>query len=286
MEFLVSTDLDGTLLDHHTYSWHAAIPAIELCKEQKIPIIFNTSKTADEVRTLQKQIGISGSMIVENGSALTFSINSLKPVNMKNNDFFEKIQSLPDSPAIKIQNTQITSIFGALREDILGFIKDIRQETSWQFEGFSDWSLEQIIANTDLSHQAAKDASRKLFSEPFIWNDEQQYLDLFIQLAKQAGLQVLKGGRFFHLQGDTNKAKPLLWLKQLIGEFSRETELKLICLGDNHNDIDMLNIADYPVCVRSPVANFPKLKKNKTPLYTNLEGPHGWNQAILDILQR
>lgn len=52
MNYLVSTDLDGTLLDHHTYSWHAALPALQKCSELAIPVVLNTSKTLAEVEWL------------------------------------------------------------------------------------------------------------------------------------------------------------------------------------------------------------------------------------------
>ena len=43
MTFWISTDLDGTLLDHDNYSYRAATQALELCKEQNIPIVLNLS---------------------------------------------------------------------------------------------------------------------------------------------------------------------------------------------------------------------------------------------------
>jgi len=57
----------------------------------------------------------------------------------------------------------------------------------------------------------------------------------------------------------------------------------VICLGDNHNDVDMLNIADVAVCVKSPVAEIP-LIKNQNIIYTKDYGPVGWNQAVLQLL--
>ena len=44
---IVATDLDGTLLDHYTYDWQPAARAIELLKQKCIPLVINTSKTAD-----------------------------------------------------------------------------------------------------------------------------------------------------------------------------------------------------------------------------------------------
>ena len=66
---IVFTDLDGTLLDHHSYSWRAASPAMAKLAANGIPLIFNSSKTAAEMRHLQNAMGIRAPFIVENGAA-------------------------------------------------------------------------------------------------------------------------------------------------------------------------------------------------------------------------
>ena len=42
---VIYTDLDGTLLDHHTYSFDAARSTIAALSERGIPVIPCTSKT-------------------------------------------------------------------------------------------------------------------------------------------------------------------------------------------------------------------------------------------------
>ena len=42
LPLLVSTDLDGTLLDHHTYEWQPALPAISALQAFSVPIVMNT----------------------------------------------------------------------------------------------------------------------------------------------------------------------------------------------------------------------------------------------------
>ncbi|MFQ5696467.1 MAG: mannosyl-3-phosphoglycerate phosphatase, partial [Terriglobia bacterium] len=46
---IVFTDLDATLLDHQTYSWAAAEPALRRLRLLGIPLVFCTSKTRAEV---------------------------------------------------------------------------------------------------------------------------------------------------------------------------------------------------------------------------------------------
>ena len=63
---LVFSDLDATLLDHNNYSFDAAKPAIRELKKKKIPLIFCTSKTREELLHWQKKLHIKDPFIVEN----------------------------------------------------------------------------------------------------------------------------------------------------------------------------------------------------------------------------
>ena len=67
---LVVSDLDGTLLDHDTYSCEAAEPALDLLESLSIPLVLASSKTAPEVRRLRRQLGNVHPFIVENGGAI------------------------------------------------------------------------------------------------------------------------------------------------------------------------------------------------------------------------
>lgn len=279
--FIVSTDLDGTLLDHHTYDWQAAIPAIEVLQQQQIPIILNTSKTLQESITLQKKIGIQAPLIIENGSALVLPTNIPTPFDTSD----KKIGIIDDKWQV------IT--FGCSRKEILSFISEQRKEYGNILAGFNDWSLEEIAKRTGLSIEQAEESSKKLFSEPFIWLADNKAFSLFEENAKRANLQILQGGRFYHLQGKTDKATPLLWLKEQYQKINRGTFgnenindgiiPKLICLGDNKNDIAMLNIADFPVCIKSPTSDYPNIDSNNNTIYTEAYGPSGWTEAITKL---
>src|SRR5687768_8132133 len=67
---LVFTDLDGTLLDHDTYSWEAARPALSRLRHLGIPLVLCSSKTAAELRPIAKRLGLQTPLIVENGGGI------------------------------------------------------------------------------------------------------------------------------------------------------------------------------------------------------------------------
>ena len=70
-QWLVVTDLDGTLLDH-VYDFSAAAPLLGELERQGIPVVPCTSKTAEEVEQFQAAAGLSSPYIVENGGAIHF----------------------------------------------------------------------------------------------------------------------------------------------------------------------------------------------------------------------
>jgi len=272
---IVSTDLDGTLLDHHSYSWQEARPAIARLTKHAIPIIFNTSKTLSEARALQHSMGISGPVIVENGSAMVFTHDT--PTHFFNHSTIEPQIIAADEKAL---------LFGTTRQTLLQFIKQQRDFFAEALlEGYNDWSIAQICESTGLSESEAIRASEKLFSEPFVWTSDKNTFEKFEQAANAEGFNILQGGRFFHLQGDTNKSKPLQWLKKIREDSTSSSKhTPLICLGDNKNDIHMLNIADYPVCIKSPTTEYPTIHPNEKCIFTQEYGPKGWQHAIATIL--
>jgi predicted mannosyl-3-phosphoglycerate phosphatase (HAD superfamily) len=56
---VIFTDLDGSLLDHYTYSFAAATPLLDELNSQEIPVIPITSKTYAEVIRLRRFMGNS-----------------------------------------------------------------------------------------------------------------------------------------------------------------------------------------------------------------------------------
>ena len=59
----IVTDVDGTLMDH-SYDLTPAKETILRLKELKIPVILCTSKTASEVKVIQKDLGLNDPYIV------------------------------------------------------------------------------------------------------------------------------------------------------------------------------------------------------------------------------
>ena len=83
----------------------------------------------------------------------------------------------------------------------------------YKFEGFADWSDQELAVRSGLSITQSKLSRARLATEPISWNDtESQRLEFADQLGV-LGIRMLRGGRFWHLMGALIRpmALPLLW---------------------------------------------------------------------------
>lgn len=272
--YVIFTDLDGTLLDHHDYSWDAASEALSQAKKHNIPIILNTSKTRAEVKAIHSELHLQKNpYVIENGSAIVFP--SITP------DLLAQIKPHPQYHFI---NDQHTYVLGESRTNLCQWLNQVKKTHSFKFESYKDWTAEQLMGKTGLTLAKAIESQKKEFSEPFEWFDTDKNLEKFINLAKQKNYSILKGGRFFHLQGAITKASAVHFFKQYQSIlYPKAGSLNFIALGDNHNDVDMLNCVDLAICIKSPVNEFPPVD-NQAVIYSEDYGPKAWNKEILQLL--
>ncbi|WP_179957668.1 HAD-IIB family hydrolase [Exilibacterium tricleocarpae] len=228
---IVVTDLDGTLLDHHDYSWQAAGEALQALAHRAIPVIFNTSKTLAETRVLQQRIGVNHPCIVENGAGVAIP-----------HGYF------PTTPATaRDQGDFHLQTLGTPYADIRATVVALRESRGFDFAGFGDMDLDAIIDHTGLPGEDAARARQRQFSEPLVWRDSEDSLTEFIELIEDRGLHFTRGGRFIHIMGKNDKGHAMHWL----ADQYPLPRPRVMALGDGENDIPMLQAADLPVLVRS-----------------------------------
>lgn len=254
-QLILFTDLDGTLLDHHSYSWQEARPALQQLREQQIPLILCTSKTAAEVSRLHQELGLTTPFIVENGAGIILSANA-------GNAHF----------------------FGRPYAELIDLVQQFRKDKGYQFSGFSDFSITDIVAETGLDTSRAKLAKQRLCSEPIRWDDNKVALDEFQRDLAKHDLQLLRGGRFYHiLSKAADKGTALRWLLKHYPAPNKRNWYS-VALGDGPNDQSMLEAADLAVVIPSASGLSPE-PKNTPIIYAKEPGPSGWNQTVLEILK-
>lgn len=266
MRIVVFTDLDGTLLDHDDYSFEEAIPAIERLRKYDIPLILNSSKTKAEMLLIRRLIKNQHPFICENGCAVFYPIG-----------YFDGRDGKDTGLNVKV--------FGRKYDRIVSELAVLRQETGYDFVGFSDLGVSGVAETTGLSLDKASNAMKRHGSEPIEWRDTAERLTAFRHTLKQCGLRVVKGGRFYHVMGLFDKADGLKYLSSRYERFFGEDVVR-IALGDAPNDRSMLQVADYSAVIAHKQGHLLKIPNHPEVYYTKYTGPAGWSEAIETILAK
>jgi len=268
-KILVFTDLDGTLLDHN-YSYTAAKPALARLRQLNIPLILNTSKTADELFALVKELQLGHPFVVENGGAV------LIPPG-----YFD-LSPAEQAKCVRLDNGYVQLPLGKPSAAIIDILAGLRRQ-GFRFRGFADMTPEALMQETGLSRAAAVAAKQRASSEPLIWLDTEDNLSRFENILLSSGLTLIKGGQFWHVMGPTDKAEAMKWLQVRYQEKYASDTLTL-ALGDSPNDREMLLAADVAVVL--PGKNPDALKDLKHPdiHFADQPAPAGWNSAVNQFL--
>ena len=255
MTLLVFTDLDGSLLDHDSYSIDAALPAIHELQQRDFPLVMNSSKTATEIESLQVELGLTTPYICENGASLRQLSSAI------------------------FKNTEIE--FGSYLSCWLQELHLLRDTEGYQFEGFSDWSEQQVSDLTGLEINAASRAKCREFSEPILWRDSASKRRLFEQQLIGLNLRLMEGGRFFSVQGYHDKSNAMIWLQE---QYSKTGDVISVALGDSPNDGAMLNAAEVAIIIKSPKSERITLHSPLREIRTTQSGSAGWCEAMKEVL--
>lgn len=252
LPLLVFTDLDGTLLDHETYSWSPALNALGKLRNLGAGVILASSKTSAEIAPLRDEMGLSGwPAIIENGAA-----------------------QLPAHQAPVGGNA--ASGYADLRHTLSTLPKDLRTK----FRGFGDMTDQQVCDVTGLPLSAARLAKQRTASEPGEWTGSDSQRTEFLAALSDVGLTARMGGRFLTVTTGQTKADQMA---EIIRNLKPQ---KTVALGDAPNDVEMLEAADIGIIVANPHRPpLPQLAGEPMHIRrTELAGPIGWNAAILAIL--
>ncbi|MGH1370778.1 MAG: HAD-IIB family hydrolase [Cellvibrionaceae bacterium] len=260
---LIYSDLDGTLLDHDSYDFSAAMPMLKRLNQCQIETVLCTSKTFLEVVHLREQLSNHDPFIVENGAAV----------------YLPKARfSVPPAGATSV-SSYWRYAFCPPRDHWLQLIDHNRLGFDHCFEQFSTMTRDRVVALTGLSDSEAERAQAREFGEPLHWLGSDEELTEFCRTLVAQGASVLTGGRFVHICGQADKGAAMTWLTQLLETQSGQSKIT-IGLGDSQNDVAMLEACDYAVVVKSPAKGFPTLQRKDKLYFSQAFGPQGWVEGL------
>lgn len=208
---VIFTDMDGTLLDKQTYSFDAALPALERIRELGAPLILVTSKTRAEVEHWRGLLGNRDPFIVENGGAAV----------------------IPGEATMQ-WGTPYPALCDALRS--------VAVETGCRLRGFHQMDTAGIAAVTDLPIEQAELAAQREYDEPFLIEGACDRARLIAAIHAR-GLLHDEGGRFHHIHGRNDKA---IAVRAVTEHYrARFGNVTTIGLGDAPNDLEFLRHVDH-----------------------------------------
>jgi mannosyl-3-phosphoglycerate phosphatase len=240
---LVFSDLDGTLLDHDTYSWAAAKPALSALAKIGAGLILASSKTAAEMQVVQADVGVSQwPAIVENGAGLLGK----------------------RAPQMTDYNSIRTALFTA--------------PFKGQFQGFGDMTVTDVTDATGLSPDDAERAKARAFSEPGIWHGTTTQRTHFLTHLAARGITAREGGRFLTLSMGKTKADQMTAIikrykpVQTMALGDAPNDIEMLQAADHGVIIANPHRTALPTL---PEEASGKIIRTKKP------GPAGWNDAVL-----
>ena len=269
-QVIVFTDLDGTLLNHDDYSFDAARPTIARLAKLQIPLIFVTSKTIDEVKELSSKLGIGSPYICENGSLIVIPEH-----------FVYLAENISASKTIK--NNATVCVKGNTRSELLSILDSLHHH--FRFRHFAQMSDVEIAEHTGLALEQAAQANQRLASEPVLWQEDETTLKNFITQVEARGLRVVKGGRFYHIMGNTDKSEAV---SEIISAFESYNSVTVhsIALGDSENDLAMLQAATTAVVMPRPDGSYMSFDHKIPVIYSAKHGACGWSESLEGLLNQ
>lgn len=228
---VIFSDLDGTLLDEN-YSFEVTRPVIARLRALNVPIVLCSSKTRLEIEYFKTKMDIDAPFISENGAAIFIPLG-----------YFE-LEHCCTKQTNQYDIVELGIAYSSIRKKL----EKIKNTCTHEIIGFGDMTAEEIAKDTGLTIELAKLAKQREYTEPFHHNEELE--KELLNAIRKEGLHFTIGGKYYHLIGDHDKGKAVLLLKELYSQ--KFEQLKTVGVGNQSNDLEMLEAVDTPLFIAKP----------------------------------
>jgi mannosyl-3-phosphoglycerate phosphatase family protein len=269
-QFVFFTDLDGTLLDYHAYSFDDARPALALLASRRIPLVICSSKTRAEIQYYRERMDNHHPFISENGGGI-FIPKGYFHFAIHNGEWSVHEEGNYIAIRLGARYAQLREAVAALKRE--GFL----------IKGFGDMTPEEIAEATGLGMAQAKMSKMRDFDEPFFFTGNEEEQRKLLDAIRGKGFNCTRG-RFFHLLGNSDKGRAVSILTALYKKASGD--ITTVALGDNPNDLPMLESVDLPVIVQKHDGSYDPRIDLPRFLKAGGIGPRGWNNVVERILSK
>ena len=266
-KIIVITDLDGTLLDHTTYSFCEAEDALGLLREKGVPLILCSSKSRAEIEVYRKKLSNNEPFISENGGAIFIP------------EGYGDLKCEFD----KIEDGYLVIEIGSEYQTLADAFEKIKKRAGINIKSITEFTIDEIVWLTGLSGEEAFLAQKREYMLPFIIYGGEDDVRIIKDEILSLGLNYTEGARFVHLMGGNDKGKAVKILTDIFKKNYPETEITTIGLGDSLNDLPMLEVVDKAFLVKKEAGNYEERIMVEGLAYADGIGPVGWNKAVLGL---
>ena len=255
----IFTDLDASLIQRDTFKFDEIKDYIKSLISKGIYIIPNTSKTEIEINEFNKELGLNLPYISENGS----SINGL---NLINKNFPNQINLSRD------------------KDDIFKIFKKIVPE-NLKVKCRLIFKMEKKVQSEifGLSGKKLKDALNRNYSIPFIFSGNLDQRRQLNEIVNKGGLTLHEGGRVINICDNVSKVKSMNKIIKMVKK--TEDNVKIIGVGDNYNDLDMLKNSNIACLVFNDQFTMEPININNCIVSKN-PAPIGWQEVVKMALDK
>lgn len=265
MDWLIVTDLDGTLLDDQYLSVKAgaAIDTIS-ATYAGARIALASSKTPTEMIELVGRCRSDPVLIFENGAGMAWREPVLCRLGSEKIGEFELER------------------FGKPYAEVVSELRALRFEAGFAYRGFADMTPCEVANRTGLSHSAAEKARQRMATEPIVWEGDAAAFAEFTAALAERDLEIVLGGRFHHIGSHLSKGRAVRRLWRLL-RFQFGIHASTIVCGDAPNDMDMLERADHAIVFPGRDGDYLPLGNPNTARASDA-GPSAWLKAVTGVL--
>lgn len=281
---IIYTDLDGTLLDYDGYQWSAAGGGLHHVRRERVPLVFNSSKTLEEQKGYQHEMDLDGPLIVESGSAVIFRDGYFSA---------EAVQAVGERPGElrkRRMGDRIAFLLGRPVDEVRAALREARRETGLTVQGFGDMSLAEIRERTGLPEAMARRARAREYSETIWMDGDGEAWERLRNALKSRGVAVQGSGPSVTLVGaGTNKGRAAEVVTELFRR-DRSNDFTTAAIGDDLDDLPMFDVVDRAFLVERKDGGWAEIDPSRASRM-NLKrvegpGPHGWERAVRELLER
>ncbi|MDA9759204.1 HAD hydrolase family protein, partial [Candidatus Pelagibacter sp.] len=210
-----------------------------------------------EVEEFITELGSDLPFIAENGS-------SIHGLNLINTNFPNKIVLSRDKQEIiKIFNSKVP------------------ENLKVKCKFISKMNLKEQINIFGLQENNLKNALNRKYTIPFLFEGDKTEKNKLSKILRPSSLTMQEGGRVLNLGDKTDKVKSM---NQVLKIYKKvESKIKVIAVGDNFNDLDMLRNCDIPCLVFNDQFKQDQINIDNL-IVSNKPSPEGWADVIKTAL--